>query len=79
MSNYFYLDLSDDHTWLIKSKDGKRYFAGHNKDAAQNLVNRLNTENPHNLYNDEANNLLVCWDNHKPTDMTCGFNIEILG
>lgn len=62
---FFYLDLADEGYWLIKSKDGKRYTAGYDKQKVQDLIKRLNEAHRPNIYQGEMHEIFVCWNNHE--------------
>ena len=62
----YYLDLSDDGIWLIKS-GSKRFHAGADKDKAENLIARLNESHRPNV-EERDGTLYVCWNNHEKGD-----------
>lgn len=62
---FFYLDLADENYWLIKSRDGKRYTAGDDKQKVQDLIKRLNETHRPNIHQGEMHEIFVCWNNHE--------------
>lgn len=65
MSKHFYIDLSDQGHWLIKSIDGKRYTAGYDKQKVINLIEKLNNTHRPNIMQGELNEIYVCWNEHE--------------
>jgi len=65
MSKHFYIDLSDQGYWLIKSIDGKRYTAGYDKQKVINLIEKLNNTHSPNIIQGELNEIYVCWNEHE--------------
>lgn len=61
----FYLDLADEKYWLIKSRDGKRYTAGNDKQKVQDLIKRLNEAHRPNIHQGEMHEIFVCWNDHE--------------
>jgi hypothetical protein len=61
---FFYLDLADEGYWLIKSKDGKTYTAGYDKQKVQDLIKRLNENHRPNIHQGKMHEVLVCWNDH---------------
>jgi len=74
--NHFYLDLSDDEYWLIKTRDGKRYSAGDNKQKVVDLIERLNSAHRPNVLQGEMHEVFVCWNNHEK-GQKCDYEQEI--
>jgi hypothetical protein len=60
----FYLDLADERYWLIKSRDGKTYTAGYDKQKAVDLINRLNEAHRPSVRQGEMHEVFVCWNDH---------------
>ena len=75
-NNFFYIDLSDEGHWLIKSKDGKRYTAGFDKEKAEKLITKLNEAHRPNVHQGEVNEIFVCWNNHERSQ-DCDYVQEI--
>ena len=74
--DFFYLDLSDEQIWLIKSKGGQRYTAGfrfkengiediEHKNNVKNLIKRLNEAHRPNIEQIGLNKISVCWNYHE--------------
>ena len=72
----FYIDLSDDGCWLIKTIDGKRYTAGRDKLKVLSLINRLNEAHRPNVEQGDSNEIYVCWNLHDKGEK-CDFVREI--
>ena len=62
---FFYLDLADGKYWLIKSRDGKRYTAGYDKQKVQDLIKKLNEAHRPNIHQGEMHEIFVCWNDHE--------------
>lgn len=62
---FFYLDLADAGYWLIRSKDGKRYTAGYDKQKVQDLIKRLNETHKPNIHQGDIHKIFVCWNGHE--------------
>ena len=74
MNMNYYLDLTDDYTWVIKS-DTKRFLAGKDKTTAISLIERLNKAHRPNIEQRGAE-LWVCWNNHERHE-ECNYIREI--
>lgn len=74
--DFFYLDLADEGYWLIRSKDGKRYTAGYDKQKVQDLIKRLNETHRQNIHQGEMHEVFVCWNYHEKGEK-CDYVQEI--
>lgn len=75
-AGFFYLDLSDNESWLIKDRNGNRYSAGNDKKKVVDLIKRLNEAHRPNIEQGDLNEIYVCWNNHDKNDK-CEFEREI--
>jgi len=62
---FYYLDLSDEGHWLIKSRNRERFTAGYDKQKVINLIERLNKAHRPNIHQGEINEVFVCWNDHE--------------
>ncbi len=76
LNDFYYLDLSDEGYWLIKTKSGERYSAGYDKQKVLSLINRLNQAHRPNIIQKELNKIWVCWNYHDKDD-DCEYINEI--
>lgn len=75
--NPYYLDLSDSGLYLIKkSGTEERYYAGKDKQAALNLIERLNKAHRPTIKQGLSGEVLVCWNDHSKNE-PCDFSVEI--
>jgi hypothetical protein len=62
--------------YFIKTIDGKRYTAGHDKLKVLSLINRLNEAHRPNVEQGDSNEIYVCWNLHDKGEK-CDFVREI--
>lgn len=73
----YYLDLSDEGNWLIKSTYGERFWTGIGTDKQKviNLIERLNKAHRPSI-EQRDNEIWVCWNEHEKGE-DCNFKREI--
>jgi hypothetical protein len=74
----YYLDLSDQGNWLIKSTYGDRFVSGIGTDKQKviNLIERLNKAHRPSVEQRGLSEIWICWNEHKREE-DCDFKREI--
>lgn len=65
LGGFFYIELANEGYWMIKSRNGKKYTAGYDKQKIQVLVKRLNEAHRPNIHQGEIHEIFVCWNYHQ--------------